>query len=263
MKRIDELVRENPRFGYRRIASMLCQEGWKVNLKRVYRLWRSKGYRVEAHKNKKVFSGSGANACNRRRASFRNDIWAYDFIFDRLENGRPLKILAVTDEYTRESLALEVGRSIPGSRVIEILNELVLARGLPRGIRSDNGPEFIGKAVGNWLKATGVEGLHVEKASPWQNGYAESFNSRFRDECLNMNQFFTLQEARILINEWQTKYNEIRPHGALSGLPPAEFARRCKKGVVGQGSSSDELPLDPFSDDPCPASSSMSKKQAC
>ncbi len=146
---------------------MLCHEGWKVNLKRVYRLWRSKGYRVEARKNRKALSGSGANACNKRRAGLRNDIWAYDFIFDRLENGRPLKILAVTDEYTRESLALEVSNSIPGSRVTEILNELVLARGLPSGIRSDNGPEFIGKAVGNCLKATGVEGLHVEKASPW------------------------------------------------------------------------------------------------
>ena len=242
---------------------MLCHEGWKVNLKRVYRLWRSKGYRVEAHKTRKIVCGSGANACNRRRASFRNDIWAYDFIFDRLENGRPLKILAVTDEYTRESLALEVGRSIPGSRVIEILNKLVLERGLPSGIRSDNGSEFTGKAVRNWLKATGVEGLRVEKASPWQNGYAESFNSRFRDECLNMNQFFTLREARILIMEWQRKYNEIRPHGALSGLPPAEFARRCKKDEAGLGSSSDELHSCPFSDAPSPAFSTMSEKHAC
>lgn len=247
VKRIEMLVRENPRFGYRRITAMLRFEGWAINSKRVYRVWRDEGYRVEPSQKKRHVSGASTNACNKRRAKFPNDIWAYDFVFDRLENGRPLKILAITDEYTRESLALEVDQSIPGAKVVEILNGLVAERGLPTGIRSDNGSEFLSMAVKGWLKATGVEGLNVEKASPWQNGYAESFNSRFRDECLNMNQFFTLKEAKVLISDWQTKYNEIRPHSGLSGLAPAEFAKRVKKGGAGPGPSSDELPASPFS----------------
>lgn len=258
-RRIEALVRENPRFGYRRITAMLRLEGWQINAKRVYRIWRREGYRVGPHKKKRRTSGFPVNACNNRRARHRNDIWAYDFVFDRLENGRPLKILAITDEYTRESIALEVAQSITGAKIVEILNNLVSERGVPTGIRSDNGSEFLGSAVSSWLAATGVEGLNVEKASPWQNGYAESFNSRFRDECLNMNQFFTINEARTLIREWQKKYNERRPHSALSGLPPAEFAKRCQHVVAGMVPASDELLLGPFSADPIPAPLSTSQ----
>ena len=146
--------------------------------------------------------------------------------------------------------------------MVEVLNRLVSERGLPRGIRSDNGSEFLGCAVSRWLKATGVARLNVEKGSPWQNGYAESFNSRFRDECLNMNQFFTLKEARTLIMEWQTRYNEIRPHSSLSGLPPAEFARRWETGMSGTGPTSDELSSGPFSVGPVPASSLSAEGQS-
>lgn len=178
-------------------------------------------------RKKKRASGVADNACNKKRALFRNDIWTYDFIFDRLENGRALKVLALTDEYTRESLALEVGTSADGATVVAVLDRVSKERGFPRHVRSDNGSEFVSRAVKNWFSASGVQGLYVEKGAPWQNGYAESFNSRFRDECLNMYQFQTVHEAKVLIGDWQKKYNERRPHSALGNLPPAEFAKRC------------------------------------
>ena len=255
IKRIDTFVRENPRYGYRRITDLLRLEGWQINPKRVHRIWKQKGYRVPPARKKSRSSGKSQNACDKRKALFPNDVWAYDFIFDRLENGRPLKILAITDEYTRESIGIEVGNSITGSNVVEILNQLVLERGLPLKIRSDNGSEFICGAVSKWMKIMGVQPLNVEKASPWQNGYAESFNSRFRDECLNTNQFYTIKEATIIIKEWQKKYNEKRPHSGLGGLTPKEFARRQIM-MAGICPTSDELPLGPFSVDQIPASSS-------
>lgn len=235
--RIDELVYENPRFGYRRITALLRLEGWQINPKRVHKIWKQKGYRVGPARKQHRTGGNSDNACNKKRAAFKNDVWAYDFIFDRLENGRPLKILAITDEYTKESIAIEVDSSITGEKVVDVLNRSVAERGLPNNIRSDNGSEFTGKTVKKWLEQTGVKGLSVEKGSPWQNGYAESFNSRFRDECLNMNQFYTIKEARVLIGAWRRNYNEKRPHSALAGLPPALFARKCQsEGICSQKS---------------------------
>jgi transposase InsO family protein len=205
---------------------MLRLEGWAVNVKRVHRLWKREGYRVPRCRKKRIACGQAAHACNKRIALFRNDVWTYDFIFDRLADGRALKILAVTDEYTRQSLALEAGISINGSTVVSVLNKIAAEHGFPAHIRSDNGPEFIGRAVKQWLAGTATQGLYVEPGSPWQNGYAESLNSRFRDECLNMHMFYTLKEARAIISEWQRKYNERRPHSALGGLPPKVFAAR-------------------------------------
>ncbi len=226
LKRIDELVKENPRSGYRNISGMLRLEGWSVNNKRVYRLWRREGYRVPKAKKKNILGGSAKNACNKKIALFPNDIWTYDFIFDRLSDGRALKILVITDEYTREVLLLEVGISVNGTSVVNALNKLTKIRGLPCHVRSDNGSEFISKAVKQWFLSTGSSSLYIEKGSPWQNGYAESLNSRFRDECLNMNMFYTMKEAREIIGNWQITYNERRPHSALGGLPPSVFARK-------------------------------------
>jgi transposase InsO family protein len=205
---------------------MLRLEGWRVNVKRVHRLWKQEGYRVPRCRKKRVASGQASHACNKKSSLFHNDVWTYDFIFDRLADGRALKILAVTDEYTRQSLALEAGISMNGSAVVSVLNKIAAEHGFPAHIRSDNGPEFIGRAVKQWLTGTATQGLYVEPGSPWQNGYAESLNSRFRDECLNMHIFYTLKEARAIISEWQRKYNERRPHSALGGLPPKVFAAR-------------------------------------
>lgn len=226
LERIEALVRENPRAGYRTITDMLKLEGWHVNLKRVHRLWKQEGYRVPIAKKKPRHSGSSANACHKIKAQAPNDVWTYDFIFDRLEDGRALKILAVTDEYTRESLAIVVGNSLGSADVVLTLNDIAKRRGFPRYLRSDNGSEFVSEAVKRWFAASGTEGLYVEKGSPWQNGFAEAFNSRFREECLNMNLFYTVKEASEIIKDWQWRYNERRPHSSLKGLPPAEFARR-------------------------------------
>ena len=224
---IEELVRVNPRFGSRRVTDCLRLAGWDVNHKRIHRLWKREGYRVPQAKKKKRGVGVGLNACDKRRAESMNDVWTWDFIFDRLEDGRQLKVLTVTDEYTRESLAIEAGRSFNGAQVVEVLKRIGRERGVPGHIRSDNGSEFIGRQVKDWLASTGAEGLYIEGGAPWQNGYAESFNSRFRDECLNMNVFYTVKEAREIIRMWRKQYNEKRPHSSLGGLTPKMFATRC------------------------------------
>lgn len=229
LQKIEQLVRDNPRCGYRRITAMLRLEGWRVNHKRIHRLWKQEGYRVPTPKKKSKASGSSMYACNKKIAKGKNDIWTYDFIFDRLENGRALKILAVTDEYTRESLALIVGESATGATVASVLDRLSIKHGFPNYVRSDNGSEFTSSAVKKWFAASGTEGLYVEKGAPWQNGYAESFNSRFRDECLNMNLFSTVKEASAIIADWQSQYNHRRPHSALGGLPPSLFAEQWAK----------------------------------
>jgi transposase InsO family protein len=160
-----------------------------VNVKRILRLWKLEDYRVPPRRKKRLAHGQAANVCNKKIALFRNDVWTYDFIFDRLAYGWALKIPAVTDEYTRQSPALEAGISMNGNDVVSILNKIAAEHGFPAYIRSYNGPEFIGRAVKQRLAATVSQGLYVEPGSPWQNGYAESPNSRFREECLNMPMF--------------------------------------------------------------------------
>jgi transposase InsO family protein len=228
LKAIEALVCANPRFGSRKITDCLRLAGWRVNYKRIHRLWKREGYRVPKASKKKRAVGMAQNACDKRRAESMNDVWTWDFIFDRLEDGRQLKVLTVTDEWTRESLAIEVGRSFSGGQVLEVLRGICRERGVPGHIRSDNGSEFIGRQIKDWLASTGAEGLYIEGGAPWQNGYAESFNSRFRDECLNMNMFYTVKEAREIMKSWQKQYNEKRPHSSLGGLPPKIFAARCQ-----------------------------------
>ena len=227
--RVLELVRRHPRFGYRRIWALLRREGWRVNRKRIWRLWRQQGLKVPRKQRKKRRLGCSANGCVRRRAEYRNHVWAWDFIFDRTADGRPLKWLTLEDEYTRECLALEVGRGMPARVVIEVLAGVVRRRGAPAGLRSDNGPEFIAKALRAWLAVEGVETLYIEPGAPWENGYAESFNSKLRDEFLEREEFTSVLEARVLSRQWRREYNEVRPHSALGYRTPAEFGETCPR----------------------------------
>jgi transposase InsO family protein len=224
-----ELVRTHPRFGYRRIGALLRREGWRVNRKRVYRLWRQQGLKVPRKQHKKRRLGHSDNGCVRRRPRGKDDVWAWDFIHDRTEDGRPLKWLSVVDESTRECLVLEVRRGLPAEAVIALLAKAVQHRGWPGHIRSDNGPEFIAAAIRRWLEDAGVQTWYIAPGAPWENGYAESFHSRLRDELLNAELFTSLREAQLLAKEWRQDYNHQRPHSALAYQTPAEFASRCPR----------------------------------
>ena len=227
IRRILELVAEFPRYGYRRITRLLRSEGWCVNAKRIYRLWRQEGLKVPKKKVKRRRLGSSVGGIVRRKAEHKNHVWSVDFIFDRTTNGRQLKMLVVIDEYTRECLALEVGRRFTSDQFVELLVDLLAIRGAPRFIRSDNGPEFISRRVREFLDKIEVNTSYIEPGSPWQNGYVESFNSRLRDECLACEEFTSVLEARETIDHWRQTYNHRRPHSSLGGLTPAEFATRC------------------------------------
>jgi putative transposase len=222
-----ELVREYPRYGYRFIWAKLRQQGWHVNVKKVYRLWRREGFKVPRKIRKKRRLGHSGNSCVRRRAGHKDHVWTWDFIHDRTTTGHPLKWFAITDEYTRECLALEVDRSITADRVVDVLTSLFLTRGVPRHIRSDNGPEFIAQAIRRHGECAGLEMLYIEPGSPWENGYAESFFSRLRDELLNCEEFANLSEARWFARRRQEEHNHERPHSSLGYQTPAAFAFAC------------------------------------
>ena len=227
IKRILEFVSRFPRFGYRQITRLLRGEGWKVNAKRVYRLWRQEGLKVPKKTTKKRRLGTSDGGIIRRKAERMNHVWSVDFIFDRTTNGRSLKILVIVDDYTRECLELNVGRKFTSDDFVETLTRLFKIRGVPGFIRSDNGPEFISRRVRDFLASIDVGTSFIEPGSPWQNGFVESFNSRFRDECLNCEEFNSVQEAREVIEHWRQTYNHQRPHSSLDGLTPAGFATRC------------------------------------
>ena len=231
VKRIHELVRKYPRYGYRMITAKLCQEGWRVNFKRIYRLWRREGLKVPRKTRKKRRLGHSGNSCIRRRAERPNHVWTWDFIHDRTATGQPLKWFAITDEYTRECLALEVDRSTTSERVLDVLTNLFLTRGVPDHIRSDNGPEFIAEAIRNLGERAGLEMLYIAPASPWENGFAESFFSRLRDELLNVEEFMNLAEARWFAAHRLKEHNEERPHSSLGYQTPSEFASQCAASV--------------------------------
>jgi putative transposase len=224
IERMRQLARQRPRFGYRRIAALLRAEAWPASETRILRLWRREGLKVPQKKRKRRHVGASQNGCDRRRAEHKDHVWCWDFVFDRTASGSALKWLSVVDEYTRECLALKVDRSIISEDVIDTLAELFAVRGVPRHIRSDNGPEFIAQAIRRWLGQVGVEALYVEPGSPWENGYAESFHSRVRDEFLALEIFDNLQAARELTAAWKEDYNHYRPHGSLGYKTPVEFA---------------------------------------
>ena len=220
------LAQENPRYGYRRVWALLRREGWLVNKKRLYRLWREEGLKVsdKQRKRRRLLEGTSENSCTRRRATHLNHVWSYDFVMDLTEDGRRLKMMPIVDEYSRECLSIEVERSITAEDVVSTLASLFRQRGEPEFIRSDNGPEFIAKAIKRWLAASGVRTLYIEPGSPWENAYSETFISRFGDELLKREVFADLLEAKVLVEDYRGHYNHHRPHSALGYQTPAEFA---------------------------------------
>ena len=222
--RMTELATTYGRYGYRRITGLLRGEGWSVNHKRIERLWRREGLKVPQKQPKRGRLWLADGSCVRRRPEYRHHVWAYDFVADRTHDGRPLKILTVVDEYARECLAIVVARRLRSTDVLETLAELFLTHGLPAHIRSDNGSAFTAELVRRWLDALGVQTLFIEPGSPWENGYVESFNGKLRDELLDREIFYTLTEAKILIERWRREYNTVRPHSALGYRPPAPDA---------------------------------------
>lgn len=229
--RILELVREFPRFGYRQITRLLRGEGWQVNFKRVYRLWRQEGLKVPRKKRKRRRLGDASGGITRCKAERMNHVWSLDFVFDRTVNGRPLKILSIVDEFTRECIALEVNRRITSEDVVGVLVDLFAIRGVPEFVRCDNGPEFIATRLRTFLDRIEVGTSYIEPGSPWENGYVESFHSRLRDECLSCEEFTSLTEAMSVITAWRMTYNQRRPHSSLGGQTPASFASQCAPSV--------------------------------
>ena len=205
------------RYGYRRVTAMLRGEGWRVNHKRVERIWRGEGLKVPAKQPKRGRLWVADGSCVRLRPQRRNHVWAYDFVALRTSDGRPVRLLTVVDEYTRECLAIQVGRSLRSSHVIECLGDIMVQRGVPDHVRSDNGPEFTARAVRLWLQGVGATTLFITPGSPWENGYVESFNGKLRDELLDRELFDTLWEVQVLTEQWRHEYNHQRP-------PPAPWA---------------------------------------
>lgn len=225
---IYEQVALHPRYGYRMITNELCNVGWSVGAKRVYRLWRREGLKVARKARKQRAKGGSANSVRNRPSLHKDDVWAMDFIHDSTASGSALKLLVIEDEFTRECLALEVGGRFGGELVAETLTEVFMIRGVPRAIRSDNGKEFIGTAVSGILAAAGVTALPVEAGCPWENGVVESLNSILRDTLLNTDEFPTVKSARNMATAWRLEYNHRRGHGALGYQTPAEYAARCR-----------------------------------
>ena len=221
---ITELATKYGRYGYRRITAFLRQAGWRVNSKRVERIWRQEGLKVPAIQPKRERLWLGDGSCLRLRPEHPNHVWAYNFVTDRTVDGRAFRMLTVVDEHTRESLAIRVERKLDSNQVLEVLAELFVSHGPPKHLRSDNGPEFCAQAVKSWLGRLQVKTLFIEPGSPWENGYVESFNRKLRDEHLNGERFTTLLEAQVLVAGWRYHYNRVRPHSALGYRPPAPEA---------------------------------------
>lgn len=220
IERMKELSAQYPRYGYRRIRIFLGRDGHRMSPGRAYRLWRAAGFQLPRKRPRKRMAAARPRP---QAPSGPNQVWSYDFVFDHCANGQQLKCLTVTDEFTKEGLAIEVDGRLRSARVIEVLSRLVSARGAPRVLRSDNGPEFVSKALRSWIVAQGIATALIEPGKPWQNGVAESFNGKFRDECLSLEWFRSRAEAKVLIEAWRRHFNEVRPHSSLGYLTPNEF----------------------------------------
>jgi putative transposase len=219
---IVELARRYGRYGYRKIAELLrSTAGWVVNDKRVERIWRREGLKVPSKQPKRGRLWLSDGSCVRLRAERPNHVWSYDFVEDRTHEGRKYRMLNVIDEFTHECLAIRIDRKLKSVDVIDMLSDLFILRGVPGHIRSDNGPEFVAKAVQEWITAVGAKTAYISPGSPWENGFIESFNARLRDELLDGEIFYSLNEARIVIESWRRHYNTLRPHGSLGYKPPA------------------------------------------
>jgi len=220
-RRIIAFATRYGRYGYRRITALLGREGWRVNHKRVERIWRREGLKVPKRQPKRGRLWLNDGSCVRHRPRYRDHVWSYDFVHTRTRDGRAVRLLTLMDEYTRECLSIDVARGLKSDDVLERLTVLFSSRGVPDYIRSDNGPEFTSKVVREWLRNVGVKTLYIEPGSPWENGYIESFNGKLRDELLDREIFDTLWEAKVLIERWRIEYNTRRPHSSLGYRPPA------------------------------------------
>jgi putative transposase len=217
--KLQEIAGEHKRYGYRRAWALLRRRGEWVNVKRVHRLWKETGLGLPRKRfRKRLRKGAGTPL----KALHPNHVWTYDFMEDATIDGRKLRVLTVVDEFTRESPTIAVDRRMPASQVIEVLKRAFAERGAPRYLRSDNGPEFIAEAVKKWLASRGTKPYYIDPGCPWQNPYGESFNDKLRGECLNMELFASLPEARIVIEEWRRNYNGERPHSSLGYRTPEE-----------------------------------------
>ena len=216
-----ELARRYGRYGYRKIGALLRDAGWLVNPKRVERIWRREGLKVPQKQPKRGRLWLADGSCVRLRPEHRDHVWSYDFVEDRTHDGRKFRMLNVIDEFTHECLAIRVDCKLKAIDVIDVLSDLFIQRGVPSHIRSDNGPEFVANAVQQWIAAVGAKTAYIERGSPWENGYVESFNSRLRDELLNGEIFYSLREAQVVIESWRRHYNSVRPHASLGYRPPA------------------------------------------
>ncbi len=237
VERLHELSEKHPRLGYRKITVKLRKEGWRVNKKRVARLWRLHGLGVPRKTVKRRRLGPQVDGSERYRAQVPHDVWAVDFLFDATVDGRRLKILTVTDEYSKACLATFTARSVKATDAIEVLERLMTRYGPPKHLRSDNGPEFIASGLARFLAATGVATMFIEPGAPWQNPFAETFHARLRDELLDQELFATVLEAQVVIDGWRRYYNAERPHGALNDATPLE--------VLNQFKTSDSLTMEP------------------
>jgi transposase InsO family protein len=224
-ERMVALACEYGRYGYRMITGLLRNEGWRVNHKRIERLWHQEGLKVPKRQPKRRRLWLNDGSCIRLRPLYRNHVWSYDFVADRTSDGRPIRMLNILDEYSRECLKIHIDRTVKAADVIYELSELFVERGVPDFLRSDNGSEFTADLVRDWLKRLGVKTLFIEPGSPWENGYIESFNGKMRDELLNGEIFDTILEAKVVTERWRKTYNTIRPHSSLGYRPPAPEAR--------------------------------------
>jgi len=218
-----QLAQRYPRYGYRRIRVFLARDGHVMGTDRAYRLWTLAGLQVPRKRPRRRVASGRPRPQSPAQA---NQVWAYDFVFDACANGQQLKCLSVVDEYTRECLAIDVAGSIRSRRVIEVLSRLMSERGCPQVLRSDNGPEFVSRAILTWALCSGLDTALIDPGKPWQNGTDESFNGKLRDECLSLEWFRTRTEARIVIENWRRHYNVVRPHSSLQYLTPHAFKQQ-------------------------------------
>ena len=223
-RRLRGISKADPRFGYRRAWAVLQREGFTVNRKRVQRLWRDEGLRVPPQRLKRHRVGTSTVPAERLVADHRNHVWALDFLFDATSDGRPLKVLSMCDEHTRESVGGRVARSITADDVATILDRAAAQRGHPEYLRCDNGPEFVSIAIRDWCRFSGTGASFIEPGSAWQNPYVESFNARARDELFSREIFDTVREARVMYADWCDRYNHHHPHSSLGWLTPAVYA---------------------------------------
>jgi putative transposase len=231
------LASQYPRYGYRKIRIFLARQGYPMSAERTYRLWRRAGLQVPKRRpRRRVATGRPRP----RPPTGVNHVWAYDFVFDTCADGRALKCLTVVDEFTRECLAIDVAGGIRSGRVIEVLTQLVSVHGVPRYLRSDNGPEFVALALLRWVHTVGIDPAFIDPGKPWQNGTDESFNGKFRNECLTVEWFRNRVDAKVGIERWRRHYNEERPHMSLGDLTPAEFKSKIQNqtGWLGEGPTS-------------------------